>query len=71
MKINRSGHLEIGGCDAVDLAKKFGTPLWVMDEAYVRKQCRCFSGAFMKKYPNTDVAYASKAFLSTAMAAIF
>ena len=31
MHINNKGHLEIGGCDTVDLAKEFGTPLYVMD----------------------------------------
>ena len=36
LKINAQGHLEIGGCDAVDLAKQFGTPLYVFDEKYIR-----------------------------------
>ena len=31
-KINENGHLEIGGCDLVELAEKYGTPLYVFDE---------------------------------------
>jgi len=70
MRVNEKGHLEIGGCDTVELAQRFGTPLWVMDEACIRRQCRSLYSAFMRKHPNADVAYASKAFLSVAMAAI-
>ncbi|HYG59365.1 MAG TPA: diaminopimelate decarboxylase [Symbiobacteriaceae bacterium] len=67
---NQSGHLEIGGVDTVDLAREFGTPLYVMDEAVLRQNCRAYVGAFRKHYPNFAVAYASKAFLCTAMAAL-
>ena len=42
LKINAAGHLEIGGADAVDLAKKFGTPLYVMDEQYIRDMCSAY-----------------------------
>jgi len=69
MRINSAGHLEIGGCDTVQLAKQFGTPLWVMDEEYIRRQCRSFKNAFIDKHGG-DAAYASKAFLTLAMAAI-
>jgi diaminopimelate decarboxylase len=60
-KINRSGHLEIGGCDAVALAKEFGTPLYVLDEKDIREQCRAYRSIFRSKYPNSDIIYASKA----------
>lgn len=69
MSINSAGHLEIGGCDTVNLAREFGTPLWVMDEAFIRQQCRAFKEAFIDKY-HGDAAYASKAFLTLAMAVI-
>ncbi len=69
MKINQAGHLEIGGCDTVMLAQEFGTPLWVMDEEELRRQCRIFKNAFTDKYDG-QVAYASKAFLTLAVAAI-
>ena len=39
LKINAAGHLEIGGADATELAEKFGTPLYVMDEKYIRDMC--------------------------------
>ncbi len=67
MKINPSSHLEIGGCDCVELAKKFGTPLYIMDEELIRKNCRRFIEAFSSNYPDIEIVYAGKAFLTTAM----
>ena len=69
-KINSRNHLEIGGCDAVDLAAEFGTPLYVMDEQLIRANCRAYKSAFEEEYENADVAYASKAFIVTAMCAL-
>ena len=46
LKINRQGHLEIGGADCVDLAKEFGTPLYVFDERYIRKMMQTYRNAF-------------------------
>lgn len=66
-RINSKGHLEIGGCDTVELAQSFGTPLYVMDEKLVRQNCRDFLESFRKRYPNSDIAFAGKAFLNTAM----
>ena len=57
------GHLRIGGCDLVDLAAEFGTPLFVYDEAHLRARCRGAVGAF-----DGGAAYAAKAFLCAAMA---
>ena len=42
LKVNEKGHLEIGGADTVELAKQFGTPLYVMDEDYIRNMCRLY-----------------------------
>ncbi|WP_366923302.1 diaminopimelate decarboxylase [Metallumcola ferriviriculae] len=67
MSVNEEGHLVIGGCDTVELTKKFGTPLYVLDEQEIRKRCRAYKEAFKKRYPNADVLYASKAFISLAM----
>lgn len=67
---NGQGHLTIGGVDVVDLAREFGTPLYVMDEELIRQNCRAYVAAFRDHYPDFDVAYASKAFLCTAMAAL-
>ncbi len=66
--INAAGHLEIGGCDAFDLAREYGTPLYVFHEGTMRQQCREFRERFAGRYPDTMVCYASKAFLNRAMA---
>ncbi|HEY8444457.1 MAG TPA: diaminopimelate decarboxylase [Clostridia bacterium] len=62
-KINDLGHLEIGGIDSVDLAKRFGTPLYVLDEQLIRDVCKKYVSA-SKEYPDSLVCFASKA-LST------
>ncbi|MCL6519412.1 MAG: diaminopimelate decarboxylase [Armatimonadetes bacterium] len=69
-KINSKGHLEIGGCDTVELAEKFGTPLYVMDEAHLRQNCQAYLNSFRTRYPNTEIAFAGKAFLPMAMCRI-
>jgi diaminopimelate decarboxylase len=61
--ISADGRLRIGGCDLVDLAGEYGTPLFVYDEAHLRARCREAVTAF-----GDGVAYASKAFLCDAMA---
>ena len=67
-RINDAGHLEIGGCDAVDLAARHGTPLYVIDESALREHCRAYLAAFRAESPETTVAFASKAFLCKAAA---
>ncbi len=67
MRINSAGHLEIGGCDAVELTRQFGTPLYVMDEEKLRVNCRAYVDSFKKYYPNFEVLYASKVFSTMAM----
>ena len=63
LRINDNGHLEIGGADTVDLAKKFGTPLYVFDESYIRRMMRVYRDTIAKHYQgNGLVLYASKAF---------
>ncbi|MCW3060838.1 MAG: diaminopimelate decarboxylase [Capsulimonas sp.] len=66
-RVNEEGHLEIGGCDATDLAKEFGTPLYVMDEETIRENCRNYKAAFEARYPKNDISFASKAFLNMAI----
>ncbi|MFY9175534.1 MAG: diaminopimelate decarboxylase [Peptococcia bacterium] len=70
MAINQKGHLTIGACDTVELVKEFGSPLYVMDEQHIRDICRDYYQSFVAKYPNTEVIYASKAFMNLAMARI-
>ncbi|MBI3947185.1 MAG: diaminopimelate decarboxylase [Armatimonadetes bacterium] len=69
-RINAQGHLEVGGCDTVALARRFGTPLYVMDEALLRANCRAYRRAFAERYSDNEVLYAGKAFLCTAMCAL-
>jgi len=70
-EVNKQGHLVIGGCDVVDLAEEFGTPLYLFDESTLRHKCREFKDEFCKYYPDTLVIYACKAFLNRALALMF
>lgn len=63
-QITSSGHLEIGGVSATELAARYGTPLYIMDEAFIRKNCRAWQQAVGN---HGKVAYASKAFCTLAM----
>ncbi len=67
MKINKSDHLEIGRCDSIDLVKKYGTPLYIMDEELIRDNCKLFKAYFKSDDIETEVIYASKAFITMAM----
>lgn len=68
--VNRADRLTIGGCDAVELAAEFGTPLYVFDEDTLRGMCREFAAEFGARYANSRIAYASKAFVNPAIARI-
>jgi diaminopimelate decarboxylase len=70
-EVNKQSHLVIGGCDVVDLANEFGTPLYLFDESTLRHKCREFKDEFGKYHPDTLVIYASKAFLNRALALMF
>lgn len=65
-KVDGNGHLSIGGCDTVELAKRFGTPLWVVDEATILQAGRALQEG-LSVYPNARGLYAGKAFLCMAM----
>ncbi|MBS8264755.1 diaminopimelate decarboxylase [Mesobacillus boroniphilus] len=66
-KVNRLGHLEIGGVDTIQLAEKYGTPLYVYDVALIRERARAFKRTFETAGITAQVAYASKAFSTVAM----
>ncbi|HAE32435.1 MAG: diaminopimelate decarboxylase [SAR202 cluster bacterium] len=68
--INIAGNLEIGGCDTVSMAQEFGTPLYVYDESTIRSMAKTYLHEFSSRYPDTTVAYASKAFLNKEMSRI-
>ena len=67
-KINEKGNLSIGGVDTIDLAKKFKTPLYVMDQELIETTIDKMKSAFKSSRFNTRIAYAGKAFLTTGMA---
>lgn len=61
-QVNEEGHLTIGGCDTVELAKEYGTPAYVMDETTIRRACRLYQKSFQENYDGHGMAfYASKA----------
>jgi diaminopimelate decarboxylase len=62
-----SGHLQLGGCDAVELARRYGTPLYVYDEDTIRARCREYRAAIEAVYPDALVLYASKAYAAPMM----
>ena len=64
---NEKNHLCIGGADAISLVEKFGSPLYVMDEDYVRAVCRSFFKALNENYGKGSISYASKAFCTQAI----
>jgi diaminopimelate decarboxylase len=66
-RINQLGHLEIGGVDTIDLAQKYGTPLYLYDVSLIRERAKEFKQAFKRLNVKSQVAYASKAFSTIAM----
>jgi len=71
LSINKNGHLEIGGCDCVELVKNYGTPIYVMDEGLIRENCRIYKNSMDKYYNGRGlVLYASKAFCTMAVCRI-
>jgi len=63
-----AGRLQIGGCDAQALAAAHGTPLYVFDEATLRRAMRAYLAAFRRQGLPFGVHYAAKALLTTALA---
>jgi diaminopimelate decarboxylase len=66
-RVNERGRLEIGGCDAVELAREFGTPAFVVAEDDLRARARSFVDAIAARHADFDVLFASKAFPCTAV----
>ncbi len=69
--VDVDGRLLVGGADIVQLAKEYGTPFYVFDEATIRAKCREFKEEFRRRYEDCLVIYASKAFLNRALALLF
>ncbi|MEM8614401.1 MAG: diaminopimelate decarboxylase [Cyanobacteria bacterium P01_H01_bin.105] len=70
-RVNQQDHLEVGGCDVLDLIQEFGSPLYILDELTLRTACQQYRQAFDQFYPGeTLVMYASKAWNCLAVCAI-
>lgn len=68
--IEHTKNYRFAGYDTVELAKKYGTPLYVLSEEIIRSRCKELKSDFLDKYENAKAAYASKAFLTMAMCKI-
>jgi len=69
--VDDQGRLVIGGCNTLELAEEYGTPVYIFDEATLRARCRSFLQEFQQRYPATTVDYAAKAYINPALARIF
>jgi diaminopimelate decarboxylase len=70
-EVDDRGHLVIGGCDTVELAAEFGTPLYLFDEFSLRSKCAEFKAEFGQRYADTTVNYSCKAFINKALLLLF
>jgi diaminopimelate decarboxylase len=66
-RLNNRGHLQLGGCDVLDLAREFGTPAYIVVEDDLRMRARAFVDALAARHRDFDVLFASKAFPCTAV----
>ena len=66
-RVNERGRLEIGGCDTIELAARFGTPAYVVAEDDLRARARSFLDALAARHGDYDVLFGSKAFPCTAV----
>ncbi len=65
-RVNEAGHLEVAGCDVVDLAERFGTPAYIYAEDDIRRRAEEYLRAFEERTESFEVIYASKALPATA-----
>ena len=66
--VDENGHLMIGGCNVIDLAKEYGTPLYVLDNETILAKCREYRFEFESRYEATKILYASKAVINLGLA---
>jgi diaminopimelate decarboxylase len=66
-RVNERGHLEVGGCDVVELAERFGTPAYIYAEDDIRARARAYVEAFASRTDDFEVIYGSKALPITAV----
>jgi diaminopimelate decarboxylase len=70
-RVDDRGHLVVGGCDVVELAREFGTPAYVYAEDDMRARARTYQAAFAGRTDDFEVIYASKAAPFTAAYRVF
>ncbi|MGH2973734.1 MAG: diaminopimelate decarboxylase [Solirubrobacterales bacterium] len=70
-RINARGHLEVGGCDVVELAEEFGTPAYVYAEDDLRARARAYRSAFERRTDDFEILFASKSLPCTAAYRLF
>ncbi len=71
LSVNDRHHLTIGGIDTTHLAKEYGTPLYVLDEDTIRKNCRLYTSSMNEFYDGKGmILYASKALCTVALCKI-
>ena len=63
----KDGNLYFDGCNTIELAKEYKTPLYIMSETAIVEKCEEIRKSFLDKYENTRAAYAAKAFLTLGM----
>jgi diaminopimelate decarboxylase len=66
-RVNERRHLEVGGCDVVEVAAEFGTPVYIYAEDDIRARARAYLDAFGARTEDFEVLYASKAAPLTAI----
>lgn len=66
-RVNEQGTLVVGGVEVTNLVQRFGTPLYVFDEAHFRSRCREYRAALARFYPQSRLLYAGKACLTTGL----
>jgi diaminopimelate decarboxylase len=70
-RLDSDGVLQLGGCDARELAREFGTPAYVVVEDDLRTRARRFLRAFRERTDDFEVHFASKSFPCTAVLRVF
>ena len=70
-RVNQRGHLEIAGCDVVELAAEHGTPAYLYAEQEMRARARAYREAFERRTDDFEVLFASKALPCTAAYRLF
>jgi diaminopimelate decarboxylase len=70
-RVNARGHLEVGGCDVVELAEEFGTPAYLYAEDDLRARARAYRAAFERRTDDFEVLFASKSLPCTAAYRLF